>query len=201
MIPQIPLGPRGHYLQWPTRMNAAQVKVLIGFVFVLIVTKSETCHIYKAVLQIINTVARTPSRVSELVATNHIINKARLDVGCYYSEGLNWYKSGLKFISDWSCYHHASSNPITNICQDTSIEARQEGGSAQDQSRWAHDSLVLRSKVPIWHIVPFWNTNVHHWGRQNPWVINLGTSAKSSQAGLRRGSIPSSRSVHIIDIE
>jgi hypothetical protein len=35
----------------------AQVRILVGCVFVLIVTESETCHVYKEVLQTINTIA------------------------------------------------------------------------------------------------------------------------------------------------
>jgi hypothetical protein len=69
------LGPRPHYLQRPTRSGAAQVRVLIGCVFVWVVTEFETYHIYKAILQTINIVAQTLSRVLELVAKNNISTK------------------------------------------------------------------------------------------------------------------------------
>jgi hypothetical protein len=68
MIPQIPPGPRAHYLHRSTRLDAAQVRVPIKCVFVWVVTISETCHIYKSVLLTIKIVNRTPSRVSELIA-------------------------------------------------------------------------------------------------------------------------------------
>jgi hypothetical protein len=45
-----------HYLQRPTRPGAAQIRASIGCVFMLIITELKTCHIYKAVLQTINTV-------------------------------------------------------------------------------------------------------------------------------------------------
>jgi hypothetical protein len=48
---------------------------------VYVVTESKTYHIYKAVLQTKNSVAQTSSRVSELVATRHKINKVVLNVG------------------------------------------------------------------------------------------------------------------------
>jgi hypothetical protein len=69
------------------RLDAVQVKVPIGCVFMLIIAESETFHIYKEVLHTINTVAQTQSRVSELVATKHIINKVILDVGLLLFRG------------------------------------------------------------------------------------------------------------------
>jgi hypothetical protein len=47
-----------HHLQWPTRPNAAQVKVEIQGVFVSVVTESKTLHIYKAVHRTINSVPK-----------------------------------------------------------------------------------------------------------------------------------------------
>jgi hypothetical protein len=43
-------------------------------------TESKTWHIYKAVLQTINSVTQTLLKVSELVATKHAINKVILNV-------------------------------------------------------------------------------------------------------------------------
>jgi hypothetical protein len=62
------------------RSDAVQVGVLIGCVFVFIVTDSEIYYIYKVILQTINSVVRTPSNISKLVATNYIFNKARLNI-------------------------------------------------------------------------------------------------------------------------
>jgi hypothetical protein len=40
-----------------------------------VVTESEVCRIYEVILQTIKVVARTPSRISELVARNQILTK------------------------------------------------------------------------------------------------------------------------------
>jgi hypothetical protein len=121
--------------------------------------------------------------------------------GCYSLEGPNHSKSCLRFMWGWSCDHHVSSNPITNIYWDTSTEVNQQRGSAQDLSGWAHGSLDLWSKVPVGHIVPFWVTDVHRRGRRNPQVADLGPSAKTSRADLQRGSILSSWPFNIFGTE
>jgi hypothetical protein len=46
-----------HYLKRIMRPDMVQVRVLIECVFVWVVRESKTCHIYKVVLQIINTAA------------------------------------------------------------------------------------------------------------------------------------------------
>jgi hypothetical protein len=46
------------------RLDAALVRVLIGCVFVGVVTESKTCHIYEAILQTIKVAAQNPSEVS-----------------------------------------------------------------------------------------------------------------------------------------
>jgi hypothetical protein len=66
---------------------AAQVRVPIGGLFLKVVIELETCQIYKSVLQIINSVARTPSRTSEKVSCKYTINKVILDVGLLLSGG------------------------------------------------------------------------------------------------------------------
>jgi hypothetical protein len=55
------------------RLDLVQVRVLIGCIFVYIITESETCHVYEVVLQTIKVVARNLSRASKLLARNHII--------------------------------------------------------------------------------------------------------------------------------
>jgi hypothetical protein len=52
-----------------------------------VITESKTCHIYKMILHTINTVAQTPSKVSEFVATKHIVNKVILDIGLLLFRG------------------------------------------------------------------------------------------------------------------
>jgi hypothetical protein len=54
----------------------ALVRVLIGYMFIKVVTESKTCRIYEAVLQIIKAVTRNLS-VHEILYHN----TARLDVG------------------------------------------------------------------------------------------------------------------------
>jgi hypothetical protein len=56
-MPQIPPKLGAHYLQRPTKPDATQVRVLIGCVFVYAIIESKTCHIYKTVLQTVNTIA------------------------------------------------------------------------------------------------------------------------------------------------
>jgi hypothetical protein len=50
------------------RLDATQVRVLIGWVFVWVVTESKTYHIYEAVLQTIKVVAHNISRASNFIA-------------------------------------------------------------------------------------------------------------------------------------
>jgi hypothetical protein len=71
MIPKILSRLGTLYLQQTTRPDAAQERVPIGCVLM---------YIYKSVLQTINIVVQTLSRMSELVATKYIINKVILDV-------------------------------------------------------------------------------------------------------------------------
>jgi hypothetical protein len=54
---------------------------MIGGVFDMFVTESETYQIYNIVVQTINSITRTLARVSEKVACKYIINKVILVVG------------------------------------------------------------------------------------------------------------------------
>jgi hypothetical protein len=94
MIPQIFTRARGPLAASAHEVGAAQVRVLIGCVFVEIVTESETCHICRAVLLTIYVAARNSSGASKELAlwhpsdqafTSH--NTAILDVGFLLSGG------------------------------------------------------------------------------------------------------------------
>jgi hypothetical protein len=60
---------------------AAQIRIMMGGVFDMFVTESETYQIYNIVVQTINSITRTLARVSEKVACKYIINKVILVVG------------------------------------------------------------------------------------------------------------------------
>jgi hypothetical protein len=47
---------------------------------------------------------------------------------------------------------------------DTSTEACQEGGSAQDLFGWAHGSLDIQCEVPVRYAVPRWIIDVRRRG-------------------------------------
>jgi hypothetical protein len=81
---------------------------------------------------------------------------------------------------------------------DMSTQAGQEGGSAQDPSRWAHDSLDLQREIAVWHTVPLWIIDICHRGRK-PRVIDSGPNAESSPDSLRKSSVLSDRFINIID--
>jgi hypothetical protein len=72
---------RAHCLQRSTRSDAAQVRIPIGGIFLKVIKESKTCQIYKSFLYTINSVVRTPSRVSKKVAYKYIINKVILNIG------------------------------------------------------------------------------------------------------------------------
>jgi hypothetical protein len=72
---------------------------------------------------------------------------------------------------------------------DTSIEARQKGGNAQDLSGWVHDSFNIQREVPVRHVVPLRIIDGRCQGRRKIRVIDSGPNAKSSKAGLRKSSV------------
>jgi hypothetical protein len=93
---------------WPMRLDAVWLRVSIGCVFIWIVTELETIYIYKAVLQTIKVVDQTPTRVSELLARNHILIKKYWTYGCYSPEGPNQDKTHRVPASRLILYRHVS---------------------------------------------------------------------------------------------
>jgi hypothetical protein len=68
-------------LRRPTRLDAALVRVLIGCMFVRVVTELETCYIYEAVLHTIKVAVRNLAG-----ASNFISQYSKLDVGLLLHE-------------------------------------------------------------------------------------------------------------------
>jgi hypothetical protein len=68
MIPQISAWARVQYLRRPTRPDTVLVRVIIGCVFIRVVTESKTCHIYEAVLQTIKAATRNLSETLNFIA-------------------------------------------------------------------------------------------------------------------------------------
>jgi hypothetical protein len=64
----ISIGSGAQYLQRLTRLDAALVRVHIRCVFVRIITESEICCIYEAVLRTIKVVTCNLSRASNFIA-------------------------------------------------------------------------------------------------------------------------------------
>jgi hypothetical protein len=160
---------------------------------VRVVIESKTCDIYKLVLQTIKAVARTPFRISKLVARNHISTKLDWTYDFYSLEGLNQYKTASCFhlrLVLKSCAFHIH---LTNIWR-----------WYVDRGVWGHaihGFVDIQHEVPERHTIPLWITDVRRRGRRKPRVIDLGPNANSPSVGLWKSSILSGWSVNIIDIK
>jgi hypothetical protein len=67
-IPQISSQARAQYLRRLMRSDAASVRVLIGCVFVRVVTEPKTYRIYEVILQTIKAITRNLSGASNFIA-------------------------------------------------------------------------------------------------------------------------------------